>query len=240
MLNPAPLGLIVPPAAGAVPADAAAIYPRIPFVAAGLGLEEMSSDGYDSVIGAVGAAAEGLKARGATVISLMGTSLSFYRGPEFNSALEREIQARSGVPALTMSSAILSAISRLNLKRIAVATAYRDDVNRALRTFLEGAGLEVLSLEPLGIASIDAVHAVPGSTVTALARRAYAAAPGADGVLISCGGLATREAVRVVEAETGCPVVTSPLAGLWATVALAGLDPRVPDEGRLFQTAPDT
>lgn len=238
MLSRPPLGLIVPPAAGAVPADAAEIYPQIPFVAAGLGLKEMSSDGYDSVIGAVGAAAESLKKRGATVVSLMGTSLSFYRGPEFNSALEREIEARAGVPSLTMSSAILSAISRLGLKRIALATAYRDGVNRALQDFLEAAGLEVLSLEPLGIASIDAVHAVPANAVTELARRAYAAAPDADGIVISCGGLATREAVRVVEAETGRPVVTSPLAGLWATVALAGLDPRVPGEGRLFQTLP--
>lgn len=238
MLNRAPLGLIVPPASGAVPGDAADIYPHVPFVAAGLGLEEMSSDGYNSVIGAVGSAAERLRAQGATVVSLMGTSLSFYRGPAFNSALEKEIAERAGVPALTMSSAILSALSRLGLKRLAVATAYQDTVNHALQRFLESAGIEVLSLEPLGISSIDAVHAVPGSAVTALARRAIAAAPDAEGILISCGGLSTREAVRLLEAETGRPVVTSPLAGLWATVARAGLDPRVPGEGRLFETAP--
>lgn len=238
MLNRAPLGLIVPPASGAVPGDAAAIYPHIPFVAAGLGLEEMTSDGYNSVIGAVGSAAAVLRGQGATVVSLMGTSLSFYRGPDFNAALEREIAERAGVPALTMSSAILSALSQLGLKRLAVATAYREDVNLALSHFLETAGLEVLALEPLGIASIEAVHAVPESAVTALARRAFAAAPQADGILISCGGLATREAVRLLEEETGRPVVTSPLAGLWATVARAGLDPRVSGEGKLFETAP--
>lgn len=238
MLRRAPLGLIVPPASGAVPGDAKAIYPQIPFLAAGLGLEEMSSNGYDSVIGAVGEAAECLGKQGAAVVSLMGTSLSFYRGHEFNSVLEREIESRAGVPALTMSSAVIRALTRLDLRRLAVATAYRDTVNVALRRFLEAAGLEVLSLKPLEIASIDAVHAVPESTVTALARHAIAAAPDADGIFISCGGLSTREAVRVLEAETGRPVVTSPLAGLWATVARVGLDPRVPGEGMLFQTAP--
>ncbi len=239
MLNRPHLGLIVPPASGAVPPDASTIYPQFSFLAEGLGLTELSSNGYDSVIETVGAAAARLVARGASVVSLMGTSLSFYRGPDFNAVLESEIAARSGVPALTMSSAILEAATSLGVRRLAVATAYRDDVNVSLLRFLEAAGLEVLSLEHLGISSVDAVHQVPEDDVTDLGRRAFAAAPDADAVLISCGGLATRAAVRAIEAEAGIPVITSPLAGLWATVRRAGLDPRADGAGRLFRTAPE-
>lgn len=235
MLKRASLGLIVPPAAGAVPPDAAQIYPQLDFIAEGLGLAEMSSQGYDSVVNSVGAAAARLAERGASVVALMGTSLSFYRGPAFNLALETEIAARSSLPSLTMSSAMLEAIAHLGVKRLAVATAYRDDVNVALRLFLETAGIELASLEHLGIASIEAVHQVTEEAVIALGRRALAAAPDAEALLISCGGLPTRAAVRILEAETGKPVITSPLAGLWATVRKAGLDPRAMGEGRLFE-----
>ncbi|AMS44788.1 MULTISPECIES: aspartate/glutamate racemase family protein [Aminobacter] len=236
MLNRPQLGLIVPPASGAVPPDAATIYPQYSFLAEGLGLTELSSNGYDSVIETVGAAAVRLAARGASVVSLMGTSLSFYRGPDFNAVLENEIAVRAGVPALTMSTAILEAATALGVRRLAVATAYRDDVNASLQRFLEAAGIEVLSLEHLGIASVDAVHQVPEDDVTDLGRRAFASAPDAEAVLISCGGLATRAAVRTIEAEAGIPVITSPLAGLWATVSRAGVDPRAEGAGRLFQT----
>ena len=237
MLKRATLGLIVPPASGAVPPDAAQIYPQHDFIAEGLGLAEMSNQGYDSVVDSVGSAAARLAERGAGVIALMGTSLSFYRGPEFNLALETEIASRSGLPALTMSSAMLEGIARLGVRRLAVATAYRDDVNTALRLFLEAAGIELASLEHLGIASIEEVHQVSEAAVTEMGRRALAAAPDAEALLISCGGLPTRAAVRILEAETGKPVITSPLAGLWAIVRRAGLDARATGEGRLFEAA---
>lgn len=237
MLKQASLGLIVPPASGAVPPDAAQIYPHLDFIAEGLGLAEMSNQGYDSVVNSVGAAAARLAARGAGVVALMGTSLSFYRGPEFNRALETEISARSNLPAITMSTAMLEAIAQLKVKRLAVATAYRDDVNNALRLFLAAAGIEPASLEHLGIASIEEVHQVSEAAVTEIGRRALEAAPDAEALLISCGGLPTRAAVRILEAETGKPVIASPLAGLWAVVRRAGLDPQAAGEGRLFAAA---
>ena len=45
------IGMIVPPAAGAVPPEAPALYPRgARFIAEGLGLERLTPDGYDAVI----------------------------------------------------------------------------------------------------------------------------------------------------------------------------------------------
>lgn len=234
----ATIGFIVPPAPGLVPPDAATIYPTVDFVAEGLGLAEMSEHGYDSVIEDVGKVAKGLGERGVRTIALMGTSLSFYRGPEFNQQLEQEMQAQSGVPCLTMTTALLTACERLDVTRVAVATAYRDDVNRALEAYLSASGIEVLSLASLNIVSIDEVHAVPHDEVTRIGREAYRQARDPQAILISCGGLPTRQAVRQLEEETGVPVVTSPLAGLWATLVRAGLDPRVENEGRLLALGP--
>lgn len=233
----APIGLIVPPASGAIPPDAPLVYPGIEFIARGLGLVDLSHDGYSGVVGSIGDAAVELVRQGAGSVALMGTSLSFFRGIAFNAELEHEIASRTGRPSVTMSTGIVAACAALDMRRLAVATAYEDAVNDKLREYLAAAGLETVSLEHLGIGTVDEVHRVPEDVVTELGRRAYRAGQGVDGILISCGGLATRAAVRVLEAETGLPVVTSPLAGLWAAVVNAGYDPRAEDHGRLFQAS---
>ncbi|WP_336066443.1 arylmalonate decarboxylase [Nitratireductor rhodophyticola] len=229
------IGLLVPPMEGAVPADAAVVYPELSFKAHGLGLQEMTPEGYDSVLEEVGRGAARLAEQGASVVALMGTSLSFYRGLAFNAELEREIELRSGLPGLTMSTAIIAACHAVGAQRLAVATAYTGVVNERLLAFLAQNGMEVVSLVALDILSIDAVHRVPDGEVTRVGREAFAQADRPDAILISCGGLTTRPAVKILEADTGVPVITSPLAGLWATVAKGGQDPRVADEGYLFQ-----
>jgi len=73
------LGMIVPTAAGQVPADAKVLYPEgVEFIATGLGLGKLTPEGYASVIDRTGELAQALAARGAQGISLMGTSLTFF------------------------------------------------------------------------------------------------------------------------------------------------------------------
>ena len=67
-----------------------------------------------------------------------------------------------------------------------------------------------------------------------LGRKVFEAQPGADGILISCGGLVTLDAVRELEALLKVPVVSSSPAGFWDLVRKAGLDARSPGHGRLF------
>ena len=88
------IGMIVPPAAGAVPPEPLELYgARARFIAEGLALKALSPEGYDAVIERVAALAVRLKSRGAEAISLMGTSLSFYRGAAFNDELIATMKA---------------------------------------------------------------------------------------------------------------------------------------------------
>jgi arylmalonate decarboxylase len=229
------LGLIVPPAAGAVPVDGALLYgDRIRFSARGLGLAEISTRGYTEVIDAVVGKAVELADDGVEAISLMGTSLSFFRGAGFNRALQAEMTRATNLPCSTMSNAVVDGLRSLGLRRLAVATAYIDEVNLQLRRYLEESGFEAQRLEGLSISDVQAVGTVPTQVLVELGLRVFAASPGADGILISCGGLVTLDAVRKLEATTGVPVVSSSPAGFWDLVRCAGLDPRSPDHGRLF------
>ncbi len=229
------LGLIVPPAAGAVPVDGAQLYgDRIRFSALGLGLGEISTRGYTEVIDTVVEKAVALKAEGVSAVSLMGTSLSFFRGAAFNRELQAEMARATGLPCTTMSNAIVGGLRHLGVRRVAVATAYIDEVNAQLRRYLEDSGFEPLALEGLAISDVQAVGQVPTQVLVDLCLRVFDAQPGADGILISCGGLVTLDAVREVEARLSVPVVSSSPAGFWDLVRNAGLDARAPGWGRLF------
>ncbi|WP_353112360.1 hypothetical protein [Microbacterium sp.] len=228
------IGLIVPPRAGEVPRDAAEVYPDVDFLAEGLGLQEMSVAGYDSVISAVQGASERLRDRGAEAVALMGTSLSFYRGKEFNDEILQTIRNATGLPATTMSAAIVEALRAVGVTRPAVASAYTDAVHAKLLRFLGEEGFEPAGSAHLSISSIDEVHEVDDETVHRLGLEAASRSEGFDGVLISCGGLRTARAVTALEDAYGLPAVSSPLAGLWGAVRLVRPDLVGTHRSRLF------
>lgn len=219
------IGLVVPPLAGEVPPDADAVYPEITFIAEGLGLQEMSIGGYESVIDAVAGASRRLKERGAQAVALMGTSLSFYRGKSFNDEIIAALRTTTSLPATTMSASIVAALRAVGAVNIAVASAYTSEVHEKLLTFLGEEGFRTVGSAHLSISSIDEVHAVHEDTVLELGHRAAAKSAPYDAILISCGGLRTALAVSELERAYGVPVISSPFAGLWGAVAL--IDPMI-------------
>jgi len=229
------IGLIVPPAAGLVPSDGPSLYgSRVRFIARGLGLGEISPDGFDAVVRLILDKALELRDAGAEVISLMGTSLSFYRGAAFTDDLRDHLQEATGLPCTTMSHAIVASLRKLGVKRVACATAYTDTLNARLSDYLLSSGFEVAAVRGLSIVGVDAVGQVTPKTLIALANAAHQDDPSADGLLISCGGLLTLDILAPLEVQLGVPVTSSSPAGFWDVVQLAGIDPSSQGRGRLF------
>ena len=229
------IGMIVPPAAGEVPAEPLQMYPQgVRFIAEGLALGKLTPEGYDQVIGRVEAVSRSLQAKGANAIVLMGTSLSFYRGPQSNAELIRIMRQATGLPATTMSSGVVEALRTLGARRLTVATAYVDEVNRRLATFLDDAGFTVAHLEALGLERVEDVLAVKQDDLLERGARAATAVPDADALFISCGGLRTLDITVPLEERTGLPVVSSATAGAWAALRLIGRGGRAAGYGRLL------
>lgn len=230
------LGLIVPPAHGEVPVDGKLLYgERIHFIARGLGLPAVSPDGFDTVIDAVVEKARSLRDAGARAISLMGTSISFYRGAAFTDELRAAMEKATGLPCTTMSHAILAALRELNVKRVAVATSYIDELNRRLADYLTQAGLTVTAIEGLAITGVKEMGEVAPQTLFDLSERVWRQDTSADGIFISCGGLLTLDVLKPLEEKLGVPATASSPAGFWDVVKLAGQDPSSPAYGRLFE-----
>ena len=215
--------MIVPPAGTKVPPEPLAMYPDgFTFIAEGLGLERLTPDGYDAVIDKVGEVAKKLAGRGADVISLMGTSLSFYKGADFNRKLARKIEQATGLAAMTMSDAVVEALQAVGAKNISLGTAYVGSVNERLRTFLETSGFKVGDTESLNIEKVEDILNIRDDDILHLGERAIARTPDADALFLSCGGLQTLRVVNQLEEQYSMPVITSATAGAWAAVRLAG------------------
>ena len=144
----------------------------------------------------------------------MGTSLSFYKGYDFNEQLKDTIRAATGLPATTMSTGVVEGLRALGVRHVAVGTAYIDEVNHRLRQFLVDSGFQVGAVQGLGIDLVGEAKNVSEADLVALGQRALAASPCADGILILCGGLRTLGVTVPLEAASGVPVVSSTPARL--------------------------
>jgi arylmalonate decarboxylase len=229
------LGLIFPVSNRGVPEEGVAMYgERLGFVVNGLGLDRMAPDDYDRVIPLIPAAAEELAAKGAQAIELTGTSLTFYKGEAFNQQLRETVTRASGLPATTMSNGVIDGLKAVGARRVAVATAYSEEVNDRLRAFLVEHGLEPLVITGLGIEAVTDVDSVTQDDLLEFSARVHASAPEADSLLVSCGGFRTLELIAPLEERRGVPVISSMPHGLWAGAKLVGLDGSAPGYGRLL------
>ncbi len=231
------IGLVVPFAKDEVPFEGPIMYPGVRFIPRGTGVRALTPEGYEPAWNAILPAAEYLAAQGVDAIMVIGTSLTFYRGPQAHEWLLKELRNRTGLPVSTMSQAIIDGLREVGAKRVAVATAYSDVVNRRLRELLTAAELEVLALECFDLLEFGGPSKKSEADIIALSGGAVEHADGAQGILISCGGLRTLGVAKPLEVRHGIPVVSSATAAFWAAMRLVGESGRLEGYGRLFEEA---
>ena len=229
------LGMIFPPANYPVPPEATTLYPSgIRFLAEGVGLEKMTPEEYDRVFVRILPAAKKLAGEGANAISVMGTSLTFYKGAEYEHQLKVNVTKATGLPSTTMSTGIVEGLKAVNARKVAVATAYNEDVSHRLKVFLEESGFEVVSVKGLGIVSFADRGPVTPDELLNFSASVYEGAPKSDALVISCGALKTLELIVPLEKRCKAPVVSSTPHALWASVRLLGLSGHVKGYGTVL------
>jgi arylmalonate decarboxylase len=231
------IGLVVPFPTDTVPDEGLAMYPDVRFVARGVGVRSLTPTGYDSAWEGILPAAEHLAEQNVDAIMVIGTSLTFYRGSEAHAKLMEQLRAVTGLPVSTMSQAVVDGLKSFGARRIVVATAYADDVNDRLKAFLIAHGFDVLVLEGFGLFGFGEPGKKSEADIVALGSKVCTAAPAAEGLLISCGGLRTLGVAKPLEARHGIPVVSSTQAAFWAALRLVGESGHLAGRGRLLEQA---
>jgi arylmalonate decarboxylase len=227
-------GLIFPPADYPIPPDAERLFPTgLRFIGNGLGFKGMTIDGYNEAIPRVLPRAEELAKQGADLISVFGSSITFYKGAAFNKELTDKVTALTGLPATTQSNGLIDGLEHVNARRVAVATAYTDIVTGRLKIFLEEHGFEVVSAKGLGYERIPEGAATP-EILHELGVSSYSSSNKADALVMSCGALKTLDLIVPLEGSIGVPVVSSTPHGLWHCARMLGLDARIQGFGMVM------
>lgn len=166
------------------------------------------------------------------VVAFGCTSAAMVIGEERVFARLRE--ARPEAVGTTPITAAFAAFRTLGARRIAVLTPYRQDVNEALRAYIEARGF----LVPV-LGSFDEEDDLRAARIDVASIRAAAIElgrdPDVDAVFVSCTSLRLAEAAAEIEAQLGKPVTSSNHAMAWHALRLAGIDDRLQRWGRLFE-----
>ncbi|QKW13456.1 aspartate/glutamate racemase family protein [Verrucosispora sp. NA02020] len=163
------------------------------------------------------------------LIAMNCTAATLLAGPE---SVNARIHASTGLPSTTTIEAVLDALERAGIGRIALLTPYVEEVTSAEVELLTARGLEVVS-----VASLPCATPVEQATHDPQVWRDLAAGLGgstADGLLISCAGIRLAPVLAAIEEDFGRPVVASNQALLWHCLRICGVAERPPGYGALL------
>ena len=159
------------------------------------------------------------------------TAVSTYSADLEQDILER-IQRATGLRATATSQGLLAALAALGARRVTMLSPYIESINRREAQFLQAHGFEILRNVGLGCPTAREMMAVAPADWVRFALEQHV--PEADALLISCTTVRATDAAAQLEAQLGCPVVTSNTAALWHSLRLLGIADPVPGFGRLF------
>lgn len=169
--------------------------------------------------GVVQQATEGVLAVEPDVVAYLCTAGSFVRGVAGERMLRRAMLDAGAPQAVTTSGALLEALRRLGIARLAVATPYIDSVSERLHDYLDQAGVTVVGNAHLGMDG--RIWQLPYQQVIDLVR--VADAPSAEAVFVSCTNTPTYDLIPALEERLGKPVLTANQVTLWAALHSIGL-----------------
>jgi maleate isomerase len=157
------------------------------------------------------------------IIAFCCTSGSFIKGEGHDKEIINNIERETGIPAVTTSTAVLEAFKQFDLRKIAMATPYNEEIAEKEVQYFEKSiqNFKIVATKNLGI-----VAALPKGDL--YPSSAYISAkevdvPEAEAIFISCTAWRTIEIIELLEKDLGKPVITSNQATMWAILKKMGI-----------------
>jgi maleate isomerase len=166
------------------------------------------------------------------VLCFCCTSGSFLGGVGYDAQIVKRLESRTGTRVTTTSTAVNNALQALNVKRIAIATPYTEEINKIAEKYFQDSGFEVTRIKGLGIVEdVDIGKLTP--------EAAYMLGKSVDNqraecIFISCTNFRTAEIIEDLEQDIGKPVVSSNQATIWDALRKVGVRESVKGFGQLM------
>jgi maleate cis-trans isomerase len=155
-----------------------------------------------------------------------------------NPGIFEELQAALTVPVTMAAPASSTALKAYGARRILLMTPWDDSVDRLLRDWLGGVGIEAVSPTSKPYDCIADGLAAPPEQVVDLTRQAFREAGGIQAVYFQAP-LASYPVLESMESEFGVPMITSNLAALWWVLSSLGQRHAIKGHGRLLSEWPN-
>lgn len=162
------------------------------------------------------------------------TSGSFVFGLQGATEQAQGVADIINVPTSSTSLAFAAAIQHLKLRKVSIAATYPEDVSQRFKTFLEDAGIDVVSLVSHDVETAALAGSLLDSEVIDLALSNNP--DDADAVLLPDTAMHTARIIPELEKALGKPVLTANQVTLWQALRLANITPPpLPQLGTLFR-----
>lgn len=174
------------------------------------------------------------------IVTMVGTTNSFYKGPDGSADMERVMsQGAGGLPAVSTSPSVAKALKYFGARKISVATPYPEWNNERLQAYFQGIGFDILNVEGEPWAAKAGAQGINDQDPEVIVEFASKVCrPEADALFLACTAWRAAEAAEALEARLNKPVVTSVQATLWRTFHTAGLTRPLQGFGRLLREMP--
>lgn len=192
---------------------------------------------YQGLVDSAPAAARSVALANPELLVYSCTSGSFFKGPNWHAELSKQIEDAAGIPTITTSTALITALGALDARTVFMASPYPESVNDAERDFLKSHGFNVTAVLSFGCTKSQEIFKITPEAIveSVLARRREVIEN--DALFLTCTGLRALDVVETLEKELGRPVITSNSTALWLALCRLGIETRNVKVGRLFRRA---
>ncbi|MCS7097343.1 MAG: aspartate/glutamate racemase family protein [Candidatus Methanomethylicia archaeon] len=167
------------------------------------------------------------------VIGYGCTSGSLFKGLGHDKMLEEMITRVTGKPAVATAGAVVNALRVLNIKNVAVATPYIDEINELEKKFLIENGFKVVDLKGLQLSDNLKIGRISSRTTYRLISKLKY--EDADGIFISCTNYPTIKVIEKLENKLKKPIISSNTATLWAMIRKLNIKVKIKGYGKLLE-----
>ena len=140
-------------------------------------------------------------------------------GQAHDQKIKAQIEEQTGAETVTILSALSREFTDMGAKKLVVLTPYIDELNAPIRASLEEDGMEVLSIDGMGLTDNIEIGNTGADKILEFADEKLSAQhlKQADCLFISCTNLPAVDALPEIHARyPDLPVMTSNLAALFA------------------------
>lgn len=216
------------------PSDWELILPKgFTIVASGLNVQAHTESEFNKAIDALGAGLGIFAAEECDAILMGGITLGTQRGYAAEQEVVAKLSRQVGLPVSTAMSATVEALKHLKVGTTVIATAYKENINQAVKKYYEDGGVKVLAIKGLEVSKpVDQVK-LPDYASYKVARELFLHHPKVDSLLIQ-GRWRSVAYVQDLEDDTKKPVVSSTAASLWWVLQVLGIKSRIEGYGKLL------